>query len=1536
MRKVIKILGKVLSAIVLLLIILPVTLSILLDIPAVQNFVVQKAVRMISGKLETTVSIDRVDIGLFSKVRVKGFYVEDYQHDTLLYVGHLDAYVTGVGLFGGGIELSRAEIADARFCLREMPDGEMNIKQIVNRLSNPDKPKKGDFRLRMNKASIEGLDLCLERLEHRNPAYGIDFGHMHLHDIVARVDDFTIDGQSIYTTIESLSARERSGFVLDRFTGQFYLTGGCLGFQDVTIVTQRSEVSIPYISLAGDSWAEYKNFIGQVRLDGFLRNSMVSTDDVAYFAPKLRDWHLDFANINIEVAGVVSDFSGTVKSLQVGRDTWLTADAAVRGLPDVENTHFDLTVSHLTSSAEEVNRLAASVAGRNLSDGLRKMLDRSGRIDLSARFEGLLSAFDLQLGAATDVGRMTCNLKMQPLKAGRQSIRGDVTARSLKLGELLGRQGVLGDASLSAQIDGVVGRGYTDANIAGSVTQLSINGYIYDSLRLDGRLRNREFDGRITARDPNLDFDFLGMVDLNDSIPQYDFTLALRRADLTRLNINRRDSISLLSAYISAKAGGRSLDDLNGRIEITDAAYRYNDKRIEAKNVTVRGQNSEHSKFVELRSDFADATFRSKTSYRVVFDYLRRSAWKYLPMLRSDDETAGPSEYKTAVADDYSFLSVDIRNINPITDAIAAGLQIADGSSMQLLFNPASDKLSLKATSEYIERERMLATRLSVNALNRGDSLTVYASAEDLYAGPLHLPYLSLTGGAKQGRVQLSTGFTNTQNKVSGLIGIRAEVVNENGPAGRQIDLRILPSHITRGDKTWQIFAHKILLDTTRVVIDKFFVMNQDQELLVNGVASRDRNDSVTLRLRNFDLSPFTQIADRMGYSIGGLTNGGATMKSVLGGGEVSADILIDSLAVNGIAAPPLRLTSRWDFARSRVGVTVADRVKGDTLIRGFYDPAQVRYYARLRVDSLEMGLLDPLLTGVISSTRGLASADLVLQGQRRDADITGDVHVAGLQTTVDFTQVTYSIPSVDLKVKNNLFRASKVPVSDPDGNRGVLDFDLNLQHLSNIAYDLRVMPQQMLVLDTDEQDNDFFYGKVYATGAARISGDKGSVNMDITATTEDNSSFFMPLSSKSNISSADFVIFEKPVQADTIDNLASRKMLFERKQRQKSETGSQMNIALALNVQPNVEVELMVSGNAVKARGEGVLNLQINPRSNVFEMYGDYTITDGSYNFSLQNVINKRFIIENGSTIQWTGSPMDATLNIDAVYKLKTSLQPLLQSTMNTTDGSTQVADRSVPVECVIHLGDRLTNPAITFDVRVPGSDPETQAVIANALNTPETVDMQFLYLLLFNSFLAENNSGTGSNIGASVSAATGLEFLSSMVSNLLSADDYNIVVRYRPKSELTSDEVDFGLSKSLINNRLFVEVEGNYLLDNKQAVSSSMSNFMGEAYITYLIDRAGTLKLKAFTQTIDRFDENQGLQETGLGIYFKEDFNNFRDLRRRIKDRFTNKKRKARRMERRAAALAAEKAEQTESVFETDADPLQPTDSEVDGMYE
>ncbi len=1520
MRKGIKILGKVVAATAVSFVVLLLLLALALQIPAVQNFAVQRVVRAVSSRLQTTVAVERVAVAFPGKVRVTGFYVEDYQRDTLLYAGRVDAFVTGIGLFGGGVELSRGELADVKLCLRETPAGEMNIKQIVDCLSNPDREKKNPFRLAIRAATIRNMELCLERQQHRDPPFGIDFGHMHLSGLTASIERFELNGSSIETDIEAFRAAERSGFVLDNLSGKFRLDNGRIEFTDANLLTAESNLFLPHILLQGGSWADYKYFVDRVRIDGSLRHSQLSVNDVAYFSPSLQGKSLVLSDLALDMEGTAADFAARILNLRIGRSTYLAADVSARGLPDFKETRFGVELSRLSTVSSDVDELVGAFARKPLSAKSVEMLAHAGAMNLAGQFRGTPSAFRVDLGAETQVGGMTFELAMQPSEKGLRSIDGNVAARNLRLGKLLERPDLFGDASLTARIDGVIGRGHADVQVGGVVERLNFNDYTYDTLRLDGQLYDKRFDGRITARDPHLDFDFTGLADFNDSVPRYDFSLDLHRADLDRLRINRRDSVSRLSARMAARSSGRSFDDMNGTVIVTDAVYQYNAKTLRVDSLTIRGKNSANSKYLELRSDFADATFRSRTNYRDAFAYLRQSAWKYLPRLNNHRKKQPEKELALPVfeSDDYSQLKVDIRNFNPVADAVSPGLQIAAGSSLNLTFNPANDRLSFRAVSDYIERGDLLAIRLNANARNTKDSLVVSADAENFYAAGLHLPGLHVSGGAKDGKVEVSAGFSDTTRHFSGLFGLRAGVSDAEGPNGQVLDVRILPSRITRGEVTWRILARSIRIDTAQVMIDRFFVTSNGQHLLLDGVASRNPNDSLSLRLSNFDLAPFSQIADRMGYGIEGRTSGEATMKAVLGGGELTADIRFDSLSVNGIAGPPLQLSSRWDLARNRAGVFVTDRISRDTLVHGFYAPDRRRYYARMQVDSLDMGLLDPVLSGVVSSTKGTASVDLVLQGERRTADLTGKIDISGLRTTVDFTQVTYSVPEASLAVHGNRFTCSDVPIFDAEANRGMLDLNLNLQHLSNIGYEVRVRPDRMLVLDTDESDNDAFYGKVYATGDVRVAGDKGKVDMRITAATEGNSSFFLPMSSKTNISNADFVVFEKPQLEDTTDLLVLKRQQFERRRKRRAGAASQMNISMTLDVRPNVELELTVSGNVIRSRGTGTLNLQINPTSNVFEIYGDYTIDDGSFLFTLQNILNRKFDIESGSTIQWTGSPINAMLDIEAIYKLKTSLQPLLGSTSDRLTG-----DRSVNVECLIRLSDRLTDPTVTFDVRVPATDPETQAIIANALNTPETVDMQFLYLLLFKNFMAENNVAS-QNIGASVSYNTGLEFLTNQLSNLLSADDYSIVIRYRPKSELTGDEVDFGLSKGLINNRLFVELEGNYLIDSKQQmVNRSMSNFMGEAYITYLIDRAGTLKLKAFTQTIDRFDENQGLQETGLGIYFKEDFDNFRDFRRRVKERFTNKKRQARKAARRAERLNAKQPDPDEG------QPVEPSQS-------
>ena len=1525
MRRIVNILAKMVSAIVLALIFLPLLVALLFEIPAVQNFVAREATEIISRKLGTRISIDRVDIGLFYRVSLDGFYVEDFQRDTLLYAGRLDARIKSLGLFGGGLVFSRAELSDARFCLRETPDGEMNIKQVVDKLSKKDKARaEGKFRLEIERLETDGLDFCMERLEHRNPSYGVDFADMHLIDIRAELKNFTIDGPVIHTDIGRLAMRERSGFVVEDLAGCLCIANGCIDIREGHIRTAKSNIELPSLSLIGLDWALYKNFVEEVDITAQVVNTTLSSDDIAYFSPKMKDWHLTLTDVNADVSGPVADMSGSLRSVRTGADTNLSVDFAAQGLPDVGKGHFKADISELTTSAADVDRLAAALTGKNLPDEVLRIAKNAGKIGLTGKFDGTLTAFAADAALATEIGGATCRLQVSSLRDGCRGVLGDVKTSSLQLGELL-ENDLLGPLSLNVHVNGELSSEHSDAEVSGEILRLGVNGYDYDSLRMKGRLVNREFNGLIEARDRNLRFDFRGLLDLNDERrPRYDFALDLEEANLAALGINRRDSVSVLAARIAARAVGRTLDDLNGIIFVRDVSYRYNDRELAADSVVIVGRNSLSDKFIRLRSDFVDADYEGKTSYKEVFAYLQQRFRDYVPMLDGGPGWQAQHPDTVELADGYSQLTVNVRKINPLVNAVSSGLQIADGSRLQLRINPANDKLSFEAASDYIERGRMLVTRLNLDAHNRGDSLVFAASTEDLYLNGFHMSRVGMSGGAKDNKLELITDFADTLDDVSGRIGFRSEFAHGRGPAGKGIDLRLTPSYISRGEKTWNIYTDGITADTSRIRIDRFRMVNAGQQLLLDGVVSRRLQDSVQLTLHNFELAPFSQFTSSMGYRVDGRTNGSATMKAVLGAGEVQADIVVDSISINDLAVPSIWLRSRWDFIQNRAGILVQQRENLDTLVRGFYAPSQKRYYARATLDAVELSALDPLLKGVVERTGGNADVDIALRGSGKEANLSGQIAVRDFTTTVDFTQVTYTMPRAVIEVKNNHLIAEGVPLYDPEKNEGLFSIDLNLEHLSNISYSVKVLPKELMVLNTTSKDNDLFYGRIFASGSATIAGSKGGVKMDIVATTEGDSEFYMPLSGQSNAKTADFVTFVTPEQIDTTDYLVRKKLLFQQQGRKKEAAGSTMDITMALNVQDNTAFQLVIDptvGSALKGRGNGMLNLHINPGNGIFNMYGDYTLIEGSFLFSLQNIITKKFIIESGSMIQWTGEPVDARLDINAVYKLKTSLQPLLNTVTASSDddqSGSRISDRSVPVDCKIHIGGRLSNPQLDFSVVVPVTDIETQAAVASVLNTQEAQAQQFISLVALGTF---SNSGSA-NIGASAGVATGLEMLTNQFSNWFSTDDYRIILNYRTGSEMTGDEVDFGFSTNLINNRLLVEVEGNYIIDNKQAVNNNVSNFMGEAHVTWLIDKSGNLRLKAFTQTIDRFDENQGLQETGIGISYKEDFNNFKDLKQRIRDRFTNKKRQKKRQARREeqARRAAEEAQRQELLLPED----------------
>ena len=180
-----------------------------------------------------------------------------------------------------------------------------------------------------------------------------------------------------------------------------------------------------------------------------------------------------------------------------------------------------------------------------------------------------------------------------------------------------------------------------------------------------------------------------------------------------------------------------------------------------------------------------------------------------------------------------------------------------------------------------------------------------------------------------------------------------------------------------------------------------------------------------------------------------------------------------------------------------------------------------------------------------------------------------------------------------------------------------------------------------------------------------------------------------------------------------------------------------------------------------MKGHGSGNLNISLNKKGE-FRIAGDYIIEDGDYLFTLKNILNKPFSVEEGGKISFNGDIDNAEIEMKAIYKLKASLFEILKDEQFTD---------AIPVECQIELSGKLFNPIVAFNIYLPLADEETRTYLKNIITTEEELSRQCRELLVMNSFYADPSYGTSltstNTTGTSAMAVTTTEMVSNQLSN-------------------------------------------------------------------------------------------------------------------------------------------------------------------------
>ena len=1479
MRKGIKIFLSFISSIILIVIVLPVLAAILLSNGSIQNYVAGKVTDHLSKKLGTTVTLDHIGIKLFNRVTLDGFYVEDLRGDTLLYSSRLDVGFRGYNPKTGAIRLGEVRAEGADFRIAQDSTGITNLKHLTEKLRNnsEQKEEKKPFVLHASGLRVDRSRFRLQRYDIPERRGAINFADMDISGIALDIDRFSLVNDSIEGRIRHISAREKSGFVLNDFSGEdVRVWSRGIRIKNFYVKDLDSEVRMEELHFDYPQWSSFNRYVDEVRMHAIPRKSRVAFRTIGWFAPRLKGWQ-SVVLLDGTIDGTVADLSGRFNDAVIN-DTRLDTHFSITGLPDIEKTRFVLDVNELLTNATGASEVLNDITGKDMGKTARS-LARLETVRIFGRFEGLLTDFQINGKLQSAPGEADFNVRLNPGEKGRTYLDGEVSLEHFALGDLLAVS-ELENTTLSARLNGFMSADTLQLEADAVVGLLRYNGYDYKNIRVDGEIRNNYYTGFVGSDDPNADFGLEGTFDFNGEIPRYDFSLALNRLDLHELNLNRRDSVSVLSADIQINAQGSTLDDVTGHGAVSGLVYAFPGDTLRSTGITLLGDNLSEQKRIWINSDFLEAELTSRMSITDILPYAKNALRYYLPSLDTVSAPLPPDlrtqldSVRLTSAENYYAFRAQIKENGHFISALLPGLYINEGTNMSLLFNPATRNFSMMLHSDLIEYNNIYVSKLTFTNRNEADSIALYVRSDEVGIGNFFMPDLTVHGGIRDNLVNVSGGFNNPLNGMSAMINTVSQLRADTAALTTAWHTRVMASRLRVGDQEWRITSPAIVWGQEVVDVNKFRIMTPGQDFLLDGRMSADPTDTLHLSMTNFDLSPLSGLIDRFGYSVKGRMNGHADLIAGKGDALFYGRIRFEGIRFNDKPIQNSTFVSEWDPVEDRIRTSLV-LASQDTVLRGGYRPGDKRYYLNGRIPNIDLSLLSPVLKGVLTDIEGTADADVVLRGTGGTPSLNGTIRIPSFAATVDFTRARYRFSDATVRVVDNSLLLPETTIYDDEGGEGKLELALRTRYFSQISYDVKVTPQRLLALNTTLQDNDYFYGKAYASGVVAIKGDRRGVDMDMNVTTENNSTFFLPLTGASSIAEADFIVIEDPDQQVDPGSLPRHRLMRMLRERQRNNPArSDMEINMQINVRPNTEVQLVIDpkiGDIIRANGTGSLNLRLRPREDVFTMFGDYRINEGSYLFTLMNVFNKRFTIEQGSSIQWVGDPLNAILDVSAAYRVRANVAPI-------TD-----RNQVIPVDCKILLSDRLSQPTIQFDITVPTADAELRSALQNAMNTQELKSQQFVWLLMSNSFYADNGLGNMNNIGTTATAVTGIEFLTNQFSNWLSNERFFLHFGYTPKSDLVSDEVEGMFSRELIPNRLLLEGEVNYNFGNNQADPRSENQLSGDFYLTYVIDRAGNLRAKVFTRTIDRYDENQGLQESGLGLYYKKDFNHWSELFRR-----------------------------------------------------
>ena len=1313
------------------------------------------------------------------------------------------------------------------------------------------------------------------------PTKGLDFGHMHIHDLNAEIKSLSYSPDTISGKINSITFSDKSGLAIRKFQTAFFYGPHKAYLNDLYLETPQTILQ-KHVEVNYQSIASLTKNLGQLRINADLDGSRLGLKDVLLFMPAMSTME-PFKHSPNAVFRINGKIDGQVNNLKIPNfeisgltNTHIKASAVLKGLPDVNKAYFDVDMKDFNTSRTDIDKLVA--AGM-----IPSSVSVPQSINLKGTFKGGMKDFKTKLNLRSSDGAADVDASLKMGKSKSSAVySANIKVKDLNVGALTKQPQTIGKLTLTATVSGA-GLDPKTANLkfSGNIASANVKGYTYKNLVLKGTANNGSYTANARMIDPNINFSLDAKASMNKKYPSVNATLTVDSINLEKLNFAKSDM--RFHGKIVANVPTADPNYLNAKILATDLLLVNGTQRINLDTVSLVSTATADSSTLKLKTPFLTAHVGGKYKLTEIGTAMQDAISKYFNTAKASTTAKAKPKY---TPEQFTF-DLHITK-TPLLEKFAPTLKQLDPILINGHFNSQTGDLTVNGSVP-----KMVYGALAINnlklAINTNNALNYSINVDQIKeSSSINLLYTSITGTAQNDKLNISLQVRDATKKeryrIAGVFSIQPN----------EYQFSFLQNGLLLDYNQWAVNADNALQFGGKGILAKDFTITNGGQVL--GVTSNPQtfNAPVTVNFTNFKIETLTRLAQQDSLQVGGTINGNAQVSNLQKSAVFTTALNINDFNFKGdtVGNIAIKVNNQTQNAFA-ANVAITGHGNQVTLDGTYYTAPKSSFDLTLNIATLNMKSIEGFSFGSIKEATGNISGQLKITGTPSAPSVRGDVNFNKVGFNVSMLNSYFTMPNESITFNDQGIRFNDFTLVDSTGNKAVIAGNIYTTDFTSFKFGLDINMHNFRVINSTQADNKLYYGKLYLDSDIKIKGDMNTPVVDANLTVNDKTdlSFVLPSNDPGIEDRKGVVVFINP-NDPKLDSI----LLAKRLDSLKKTSLSGLDVNATINISKYAKFTIVVdqrNGDVVQIQGEAHLNGGIDP-SGKTNLTGTYTIAAGSYNLSYASVTRK-FNFKPGSTIIWTGDPTSANIDLTAIYVANVPPIDLVSDQLTSTQNSTEYKQK-LPFNVDLNLKNQLLTPQISFDIVLPDSTYSVAPDVISTVNSRLTqvrqdtneMNKQVLGVLILGHFIGDNplqsqggSEGVEGVVRNSVSSLLS-DQLNKLAGNLIPGVDLNFGLTsgadYSSGTQENRTDLNVALSKHFLSDRITVTVGNNFNIEGAQPGEKS-TDIAGNLSVNYKITQDGRYLIRAYRR--DQYIVIEGeVVETGVGFTYTIEFSRFSDL--------------------------------------------------------